>query len=224
MGLGDMIEAWNEVDLVSTSILTDDARNIYDLMAEGNLDVPAYRELTGVNDQTIADSIRASVSGTKPGVRFGADDLAITQPQTVTLIPVDDIQRKVMQVLGIIDGLKHSNLLHGLLAGAIELRRIARSLLVLDTINLTDNVLAEATGGSAPADSLIALAKVKMPGESKVLEQAAASRDRVAEGRIRELRNKIAAHVDAQDDLGDLLTRLDTLKWTPKSRPPNPIS
>ena len=208
LDLGELIGAWNRIDLVSTSILTDDVRRIYDLMAASHPGVPAYREVPGVNDQSLADRVRANVPGRPPGVRFAVDDLAITRPQTATIIPTSDLQKLVMRALGIIDGWKFSSRLHQLLDGERELQRIVRSLLVLDTINLTDNIFGR---DASQPDSLLALVRTDDRTLAAALERTEEGRDRVAERYVREVRNKIAAHVDSQEDLSGLLTRLDSL-------------
>ena len=99
--LADLIEAWNEVDLVSTTIFTEDAETIYRLMADLHPDVPAYTEFKGVNDPAIARIVRTEFGDAPQGLQVGTDNLAITRPQTVTFIPTCDFQRQVMQVVGL---------------------------------------------------------------------------------------------------------------------------
>jgi hypothetical protein len=212
MDIADLIEAWNENDLVTLTVFSDEIFRLYSAMSSMHSDVPDYEDMAGVNAEATEKIVRDGCSDVvTDGVTAATDCLAITRPQTVTIIPTCDLQRKVMQIISIIDTFKFTNHLHGLFIGCSDLKRIVRAMLVIDAINLIDNVFPRTGNGPEHVSSLLEIARNEGSSATEVLETAATLRDAMAEGRVRVIRNKIAAHVDAVESLRDLLQRLDAL-------------
>ncbi|MEE9386800.1 MAG: hypothetical protein V3V08_25565 [Nannocystaceae bacterium] len=197
-----LIEVWNEIDLATLTILSEDVADIWQDLATGA--TSTFVRPPELGDDSFSDTFKDLAAATS--TTLGTDRFAITRPETVSLIPTGLFQEKTMRVLSaflafreLIDSGLEARTSHWYLA-----EKATVDLLVVDACSLFDN-LFEHRSANSPAgeeDSLIEIwQKANVKGVDAIVEF---QREVGLEDDVRKVRNTFSAHVDPDVPLADL--------------------
>ncbi|MEG3996572.1 MULTISPECIES: hypothetical protein [unclassified Microcoleus] len=211
--LVDRIEAWNEIDDVTVNTFINDASQIYNLLNSLNFIVPSFIESNDIGNSDLKFKLEnlAKQEGSS-GVKLAMDNLAFSRPNTVQKICTREIEKRGSQVVSILDTIKVLRRLYLTLSLGKDTERLGKAMLIVDTINLIDNLYPKIyTDAKYKVNSFLEISQQQGHRGYQILKDAYEQRDINAEGGLREVRNKIAAHVDdnPSQNLKDLLALLD---------------
>lgn len=201
-----LLEAWNEIDEATLTLLSSDVTAVWtDFQARGVVaDFARPKELD--DPETLVPF--ATLAGPE-GMRVGVDRVAATRTNTVGMIPIGPIQEKAIRVVTAFESfssLVNSGVEHA--ARWYLPEKACVDLLVVDACSAIDNLFEDrAASGKVPAEEcLLRLWKSHCFAGAARLEGF--RRDASLERRLRQLRNKFCAHVDADIPLKDLKAQL----------------
>lgn len=209
----DRIAVWSKIDLVKVDFFTGEALKIYALFS----DVPEYLNfLNGIPllDETdsikIQELIESQLLEQKP--MLSSDILSITRFNSGGIIPTNDLQDRVaaMQSLTILLDFEFN------LLGVVnqeDLVRLIKSLILVDIVNFSDNFFTRIlpTGAKQEMDGLDEIVLRSSLKSAPIIfnriKQSTKVKERVEQ--IRNVRNKIGAHIDNLEPLTTILLGLD---------------
>jgi hypothetical protein len=202
-----LLEAWNEIDEVTLTVLSSDVSAVWaDFQAQGVVsDFARPKELDDPESL-----VPFSTLAGPEGICVAVDRVAATRPNTVGMIPMGTIQEKAMRVVTAFEGF--SSLLNSGLEQVTTRWYLPEKafvdLLVVDACSAIDNLFRDrAASGSIPAEEcLVKLWKSHCFASAARLESF--PRDTLLERRLWQLRNKFCAHLDADVPLKDLRAQL----------------
>lgn len=205
----ETFEIWNEIDLTTLNYFITEVSDIYNLLhALKREDIPAYSdfEITELNVGP-ADN----VAKTTPNL--ASDNLALTREITVSFIPCNAFQKRGSQINSIIDTVYYLGTLFPEKKYGKDIERLIKSMVIVDVINLLDNLYPfTPPNPTHKIESFLEILESDIPDAHKVLSDFSDKRDLELEARVRQVRNKICAHVDTTESLEELIKMLDELK------------
>lgn len=209
LDLISLLNCWNDIDQTTVSVLYDDAKDIQGALAT----------VKGLHFQNIADYVKLTISCDNPislGINaqvpsFASDRLALSKPNTVSMIACHPSQEKAQTILSIIDFLgidlaltvatdapttSYQNLLFD----------IGWLLVLVDMCALIDNLFHD----NQYDQSLLSHWKADMAGYG-ILSALDKSRDAMIENQIRDIRNILGAHLDSTQRVSDVLLKFKAI-------------
>ncbi len=208
LSIVETFEIWNEIDITTLDYFITEVLDIYNLLHALKRDeVPAYMNfpITNRTITPISDNVLQTPT-------VSSDSLALTRPNTVSFLPLNPIQKRGSQINSIIDTVMYLFKLYPNEDLGIDLMRLVKSMISVDTINLLDNLYPfTPSDPNHKIESFLEISqKAKLDGYH-LLAQSHSARNQILETKIREIRNKICAHVDTVEMLDDTLKMLDEL-------------
>lgn len=200
---------WSELDASVVGILVDDAIEIWNALAPYVNQAP----LLGLPEIDERDLGELASEGSA-GVRIGAGSFDETRRDSISIIQGGDVGERLREVADTIDHFEILVDAYGGLKANLSCRRLLTSAFVIEINGLVELVL-EIPAGRSPSHRYQPL--VDLVGE-KTPEYAplALARDSIPMREMRQLRdirNKICAHIDDRVPLRQLLRSLDTLDF-----------
>lgn len=216
----ERIEAWNEIDKTTVALFIDEASSIYNSLAKLNSTVPPFSESKDLDNNQIKTQLEHKLKpDKKDGVVIGADNLAMTRPNTVSFIPASELQERGYQIISILDTLDFCFTLYSDTASLKDTERLIKSLIILDVFSLFDNLYPSPSGDIRyRVKSFLEIGQESGIKGYSILKYAHDKRDIATENKLREVRNKIAAHVAPDQDFDDLLANLDSVDMAKLSK------
>jgi hypothetical protein len=205
----ELFEVWNEIDTTTLDYFISESLDIYNLLhALKREEIEPYSDFP-ITFLTIKP---ASVNIPAAPVTLTSDNLALTRPNTVSFIPINDFQVRGSQINSIIEIIYYLGTMYPEDTQGKDFERLVKSILIVDVINLIDNIYPHTpTDVRYKIESFLEILQKHRLGGQAILEKLSIKRDVSLEGKIRGVRNKICAHVDDSDDLSHLFDLLDTL-------------
>lgn len=115
---------------------------------------------------------------------------------------------QIASILHIIDFLR---ILYPILAVNEDTQRLGKAMLIVDVFSFIDNLYPYSSGNqNYQIKSLLEICQEEQLNSCSILKDSYDKRDTVVESEFRDVRNKIAAHVDPNQPLADLLALLDS--------------
>jgi hypothetical protein len=205
--LGLLLEAWNEIDEATLTVLSSDVAAVWaNFQARGVVaDFARPKELDDPESL-----VPFSTLAGPEGIRVGVDRVAATRANTVGMIPIGTIQEKAIRVVTAFEGfssLVNSGLEHVTARWYLP-EKACVDLLVADACSAIDNLFQDraASGNIAAEECLVKL--WKSHGFASAARLEGFRRDPSLEDRLRQLRNKFCAHLDPDVPLKDLRAQL----------------
>lgn len=207
--LGLLLEAWNEIDAVTITILSEDMQAVWESLALHGAG-SSFARPSELDDANILTRFCSLVPTS--GVRLGTDRVAITRPNTTGMIPTGLFQEKATRILTAFEGFQAlvNSGLEQITANWLLPEKACVDLFVIDACSIIDNLFEDraATAHVVAEDSLVKFWKGQNVRGIERLEQF--QRDVALERKLRELRNKFCAHVDPEVPLASLEAMLLT--------------
>ena len=196
-----LLEWWNEIDYTTITFFYDGMRKIRSILTK-DANILTLIPTDYVQIDFSDTCLRAQHDS---NFYFAYDRLGISKKNTVSLIGINEFQRKCMLILSIVDFIfidcaitvKTQNY-------DTNYKKIifdsAWLLISCDTTSLIENLYEDSLYGN----SLLYLSPPNWKGTS-ILEKSNSGRDVAFEEELRILRNKFAAHIDVREQLQPLL-------------------
>lgn len=202
----ETFEIWNEIDLTTLDYFISEALDIYNLLhALKREEVPAYVDFPIITN--IISPVSANVIHTPV---ISSDSLALTRPNTISFLPINSIQKRGSQINSIIDTLLYLFKLYPTEDLEVDLIRVVKSMIILDVINLLDNIYPFMPNDPRhKIESFLEISQLANLSGYNLLYQSHEARNQTLEEKIREVRNKICAHIDTVETLDNTLQLLD---------------
>ena len=198
-----LLDWWGSFDYSAVEILYSDCKSIqghFESINDVNfLNVPDYSLI--ITDQSAAIS--------KPTLSMSR--LALSEPNTVSLIACHPSQEKAQTIVAITEFLSVDFFLTNLVDNPHTIFRrlvfdIGWMLAIIDLTSLIDNLFAD----TQHDQSLLKYWESGFGGLAR-LQQLDQSRNLALENEIREIRNKFSAHLDKDDSLSSLYSKFEAL-------------
>ena len=204
----ETFEVWNEIDIITLDYFITEVLDIYNLLHALKRDeIPAYFDFP-ITSKKIKPS--AAVVTTKPTLT--SDNLALTRPSTVSFIPCNAFQKRGSQINSIIDTTYFLGTMYPDENLSKDFERLVKSMIVVDVINLLDNLYPYTPSDPKhKIESFFEILETSKLAGHKVLVSYNAKRNFALEDKIRNVRNKICAHIDSTETLDNILNYLDNL-------------
>ncbi len=202
----ETFEVWNDIDVTTLDYFITEVLDIYNL-----LHGLKRNEITSYSDFTIASvELKPSTSNIPTTPSIASDNLALTRPNTISLVAINQIQYRGTQINSIIDTIYYLASILPDEAQSKDLERLIKSMLIVDLINLLDNLYPyNPSDGSHKIESFYEISNNENLKGYQILVQSYTTRNIALEERIRTIRNKICAHIDTTESLETLLDYLD---------------
>jgi hypothetical protein len=216
LDFGDRIELWNDIEIVKIGFFVSGAREIYESLDV--LNIPGYSSYTNplsLTDEELAPILNSfKRSGeTRPWTEFGADPLAMTRPNTASILNMSPIHTRAGQLVLIRRWVTAQRSLAGQLEAHVELARILKSRLITDIVSFFDGLVTRPVAAGAPQ---------RMEGLDSLLRNEGLASDAIGQFLhvftidallvpARTVRDHIGAHVEIDESVGlsALLYELD---------------
>ena len=209
LDLVSLLNLWNDVDQTAVAVLYSDAKSIQTALAV----------VKDLHFQCITDYAKLAIPYHNPialkaasqAPSVSSDRLALSKPNTVSMIACHPSQEKAQTVLSIIDFL---GIDFALTAATDSPATIYQSLLFksgwllafIDMCSLIENLFHD----NSYDQSLLSHWKGDMHGYN-VLAAIDQQRDVVLENQIRDIRNTLGAHIDLNQKMSDLLLKFEAI-------------
>lgn len=203
----DLIDWWNEIDLSTCSILYDDVCRI-----KNKINSAFTNSFDKIDDYSPLDFSNANfLRNSEDDYYFSNDRLAQTQKNTTSLINTHNSQEKAQIILSIIPlvcdncaitvmtdnpGTVYKNSIH----------MIAWLLIICDCCSLLDNLYEDISNNYVNSKSLLQIWKENKMKGYHLLSEGNSNRDIEFEKEIREVRNRMGAHIDQALTLKEILS------------------
>ena len=209
LGLGLLLRTWNEIDSAIMTILSDDIQDIWDLL-ENHGAVSTYAR-PPEPDKTDLTKQLAQIKP-KVGVRMGVDRVALTRPNTVSIIPTGLFQEKAMRVLTAFQSFQIliTSDLHRITANWPLASKACIDLFVTDACNIVDDLFDDRQARSQVAAEQSLTNAWRAASVQGIESLELFQRDAALEHKLRELRNTFSAHLDPEIPLAELLAKLNS--------------
>lgn len=217
--LHDLYEIWfTDIDATTIGVFLSDVVDTYQEFRLLDPTLPALETSPDEADQGLKDKLDAELRRGPEPIRVGSGSLDPMAPGVVALIPGQNQEyQQIGSRLASIQEFRQlvaRRLLPVTTAGS-DSHRLFKIAYLTETVSLIDNMYPHAAANPAHQyKSYLEKAREPHPRPHRglaALEQAYSKHNHVREAELRGVRNKIAAHVDDQLPLADLLTALDGL-------------
>jgi hypothetical protein len=202
----ERLELWNDNDGTIADLFIDEATSIYELLSNLESTLPRFSESSELKKIQSDCNIKLHPKNLP---MIASDNLAITRENTVCSIPLNDLQERGSQVISILHTLKFLYTLYSDVAVGKDTQRLIKPMIILDSINLIDNLYSKKNQNKNKGFSFSTICKQYNIQGYVILKNAHKQLNSTEEKKLREVRKKIAAHVDSLRDLDDLLYSLD---------------
>lgn len=191
---------WNDIDLSAISILSDQVVEIAKRLL-GPLDEDAkILQIENVNTtySGLSGALTVRFPLNSSAATISTDSLAMTRPNTVTLIPVHPNQEKLSRIMSCVDIFSFECACSHISQPFCEPHKSVLALLINDGFNILDNIFVD-----RPDDpSLLTSWRDGSYSGTSLLENF--QRNRQMEDSLRAVRNHFCAHLDAQMELREI--------------------
>jgi hypothetical protein len=199
---------WSDIDQITIAILYEDAKNIQ----------TAFTSVNGLQFQGISDYSRLSIPNDSPislvlnpVPSFSSDRLGLSKENTVSMIACHPSQEKAQTILSIIDFLGIDFALTAATNNPATnyqkwLFDIGWLLAMVDICALIDNLFND----NQYDQSLLSHWKPDMAGY-ETLSSCDKNRDAAIEGKIRDIRNTLGAHLDTSRKVSDVFAQFNSI-------------
>jgi hypothetical protein len=207
--LGLLLQAWNEIDATTLTILSEDLRDIW-ICFQSHGASSSFVRPAELDDENSLSEVKRIVPTTS--VRIGVDRVARTRPKTISIIPNGIFQEKTIRVLTAFEGYQAliRSGLEQMTANWALPHKACIDLFVTDACSIIDNLFEDR---QASSQVVAEQSLVNMWGAMNILgieRLETFRRDWPLEQRLRELRNKFSAHLDPNISLTDLIEILNS--------------
>jgi hypothetical protein len=204
----ETFEIWNEIDITTLDYFITEVLDIYNLLHALKRDeIPSYSDFP-ITSKNIKSSV--TIAPTKP--TLASDNLALTRPNTISFIPLNSFQMRGSQINSIIETTYYLGTKYPHENFSKDLERLVKSMIIVDIVNLQDNLYPYTPPDPKhKIDSFFEILEASNLGGREVLVEYNGKRNFVLEERIRNVRNKICAHIDDTENLETTLGYLDNL-------------
>ncbi|QSJ16761.1 hypothetical protein JYQ62_34670 [Nostoc sp. UHCC 0702] len=223
--IDELVELWNEIDNTTVNIFIDDAITIYRSMVRLNSNIlPFVSSLDITNFDLKMQLVDLLDAPNISQIKISADNLAMTQTDTIAVLHINEMQERCSQIVSIFNSFNFSKNLYTVLKLGQDTQRLAKVMLVIDVFNFIDNLYPyNRSDPKHKIKSLLEICQQEELSGYEILNTAYNQRNTCAENKFREVRNQIAAHVDRNLNLNNLLALLDSTNidelinkvWTP---------
>ena len=207
--LGLLLQAWNEIDAATLTILSEDLRDTW-ISFQKHGAVSSFVRPTELDDENSLSEVKRIVPTTS--VRIGVDRVASTRPKTINMIPISLFQEKTIRVITAFEGYQAliRSGLEQMTANWALPHKACIDLFMTDACSIIDNLFEDRQARSQviAEQSLVNMWKAMNILDIERLE--AFQRDWALEQKLRELRNKFSAHLDPNIPLTDLFGILNS--------------
>lgn len=205
------IELWNEIDNTTVKSFICDALNIYnDLNNLSNI-VQPFTEFKSKQNCQLINNLNSLNTQNNNSPKLSSDNLAISRSNTSVVIPCCEIQHRCSQITSVLSTIKFLQDIYPALSLDRDTKRLGQAMITVDIFNLIDNLYPFTHSNPAHnIKSLLEICQEENLDKYSILENSNNNRDINTEDEFREVRNKIAAHVDLKKTLNDLLVLLDS--------------
>lgn len=190
-----IFDYWNNIDNLSIDVFVDHMVAILQ-----SLEVPLSFKFTQPDleevKKCIDDLNNSNASSPQPEVVMSNDSLALTRPGTVGMIACHTDQEKAQSLESIIDFLEVLSEVAMCMSHSQLFREVVWSLLIVDLFSFLDGLYDD-----GKHESLMTKWRSGNYNGFSLIEAAHKQRNTTLESRAREIRNKFAAHLDANDSL-----------------------
>lgn len=205
------IEAWNEIDNTTVKSFIDDALNAYNELNNLSNIVKPFTEFEYKQNCQLTNSLNNLNTNNINSPKISSDNLAVSRDNTSALIPCTEMQHRCSQITSVLSIIKFLQYIYPALSLDRDTKRLGKAMITVDIFNLIDNLYP--FYHSDPAHNIKSLLKICQEenlDKCLILENSHNNRDTNTENEFREVRNKIAAHVDSKETLNDLIALLDS--------------
>jgi len=205
-----LLRTWNEIDAATITILSEDIKDIWALL-ENHGAVSTFARPPELDDENLPSQL-ASIEPEIGAVRMGVDRVALTRPNTVSIIPTGLFQEKAMRVLTAFksyQSLMQSDL-HSITANWPLARKACIDLFVTDACSIIDNLFEDRQASSQVTAEQSLTKEWRAANVQGIESLESFHRDSALEQKLRELRNTVSAHLDPDIPLAELLARLSS--------------
>lgn len=207
-------DVWNQIDAATVGVLTDDAVATWQKLTAIDANVPPYAPYGVKSDPQL---VAAPGAPPPPGLKFSIDTLSMTRREA-GIIPTHPVQVRGGEVVSAIHTLNAEIEILGRLKYDLTTQRLAKTMVVIDLCKLYDLVYGTAAGHDPRQDSFLDILEAggmtKHFDGAPLLRATVANLDQAALKRLRDVRNKICAHVDWKEPFAQLLADLDAIDDT----------
>lgn len=205
------IEAWNEIDNTTVKSFIDDALKIYnDLNNLSNI-VQPFTEFDSKQNCQLINNLNSLKTQNNDSPKLSSDNLAISRNNTSAITPCNKMQQRCSQITSVFSTINFLQAIYLTLSLDRDTKRLGQAMIIVDVFNLIDNLYPfNHSNPSHYIKSLLEICQEENLDKYSLLENSHKNRDTNTEDEFREVRNKIAAHVDSKETLNDLLVLLDS--------------
>lgn len=198
---------WNEIEHIKIDFFASAARDIYESLADLNIPgYPLYTEPLSLTDKGLAVILNAfKRSGEqRPWTELGADPLAMTRPNTISILNTSPIHARAGQLALIRRWVTAQRNLAAQVQAHSEIARILKSRLITDIVSFFDGLVTRPVTTRAPQrmeglDSLLRRDGVASDAIEQFLRVFAIDASLVP---ARNVRDHIGAHVEINEFIG----------------------
>lgn len=205
------IELWNEIDNTTVKSFINDASNIHSDLRNLSSIVQPFTEFESKLNCQLISKLSSFDTQYSNSPKISSDNLAFSRNNTSVVIPCCEMQQRCSQITSVLNTIKFLQDIHPILAIDKDTKRLSEAMITIDVFNLIDNLYPfNHSNPSHNIKSLLEICRKEDLDKCSILENSHNNRDKNTEDKFREIRNRIAAHVDSKENLNDLIALLDS--------------
>lgn len=199
----DSIKYLNEIDQVTLEVFNESIQEISNEMLSKLGIIVEFIHIDEEIDNFLNDYI-STFDDSKEGVTFSPDDLALSRPNTISIVPCHQDQEKASRIVRIIRNFLYLAKMTEISQKYTFIHNLIWSLIILDGFSLIDNIFEDKTDDP----SLLTLWEKGNYKGLAIIKDFHNKRDASLEEKIRKVRNHYAAHIDKKMTLTQIGTEL----------------
>ena len=206
------IEAWNEIDDTTINVFVNEVSDIYAELSKLCSIVKPFSDSNDIKNHKLNQRLAIKASQHNINVpQVAVDNLAMSRPNTTISIPINEMQKRGFQIGSVLNTISFLRNLYFTLSLGKDTQRLGKAMLIIDVFNLVENLYPYKPANiNYKIKSLLEICQEDKSTGYLILQNSYDNRDKATENDFREVRNKIAAHVDSEQSLADLLALLDS--------------
>ncbi|MEH2462096.1 hypothetical protein [Nostoc sp.] len=139
--IDELVEAWNEIDNTTVNIFIDSAIDIYRSMVSLNSNILPFVSSPDMRNCNLQKQLVDILNAPNfQPIKISADSLAMTQQNTIFILPINEMQERCSQIVSIFNSFNFSNSLYAVLKLGQDTQRLAKVIFVIDVFNFIDNL------------------------------------------------------------------------------------
>ncbi|TAF08198.1 MAG: hypothetical protein EAZ77_07440 [Nostocales cyanobacterium] len=210
LSIVELVEVWNEIDNTTVKVFVQDAIDIYKSMGELNSIIPRFISSPDLANLELQERLN-DLFNEPIQIEISSDNLAPTRQNTIYALASNELQERVFQIVSISKTLFYIIKLENTFIVGQDTHRLWKVMVILDIFNFIDNIYPRAE--RYKIKSLLEICQESQLRGYSILNAAYNSRDILREDKFRQIRNKIAAHVEVKKEtsIAELLAELDSI-------------